>query len=74
MKRRNDALYAEAARIAALKCQIPAYKQLAEKHHVSIQTVRVLISSMVREQKSTKVQIHVEQRGESIERTSDGNG
>jgi orotate phosphoribosyltransferase-like protein len=60
MKLRNEALYAEAARIAELKSQIPKYKQLADKHHVSVQTVRVLISNMVRAHKSTNIQIHVE--------------
>lgn len=61
MKHRNESLYAEAARIAALKAQIPLYKQIADRHHVSVQTVRALISNLVRAQKSTNIQIHVEQ-------------
>ena len=61
MKPRNEALRAECARIVELKMQIPAYKTIAEKNHASTQTVRALISAMLRERrKSTKVEIHVE--------------
>lgn len=59
MKRRNEALYEEAARIVALKRQIPLYKHIAERHGVSVQTVRAVISAMIRD-KSTSVEIHVE--------------
>ncbi len=62
MKLRNEALYAEVDRIVALKLQIPAYKNVAEKHHASVQTVRLLISERLRKlRKSTSVEIHVEQ-------------
>lgn len=68
MKPRNDALHAEVERIVALKLQIPAYKNIAEKHHASVQTVRLLISERLRKlRKSTDVEIHVEQNSAKIE-------
>ena len=46
--RRNDALYADAARIAKLKAQTPSCKQLAVKHRASVQTVRQVMATLTR--------------------------
>jgi hypothetical protein len=69
MKYRNKGLYAEAAAIAALKLQIPCYKEVAERHGASLSSVRQVVSATIREMKKrANVEIHVEPRGESSDR------
>jgi hypothetical protein len=67
MKPRNHGLHAAVERIVDLKIQIPAYKQVAEKHRVKPGTVAKLVSALLAERrKSINTQIHVEQNDEKI--------
>jgi DNA-binding CsgD family transcriptional regulator len=61
MRPRNEVLHAEIDRIVDLKLQIPSCKTIADKHHTSPQTIRVLISRALRARKLTNVKLHVEQ-------------
>lgn len=61
MKPRNDQLHAEIDRIADAKLIVGHYKTVADKHHVSVEYVRQLVSAAVR-RKRTNVTIHVELR------------
>lgn len=54
MKPRNKLLHADVSRVVELKLQIPAMKQIAEKHHVQVQTVRKLVSKAMRDARINK--------------------
>jgi hypothetical protein len=48
MRKRNEQLHAEVARVVDLKTQIPPLKQIADRHRVQVQTVRKMVSKAMR--------------------------
>jgi predicted transcriptional regulator len=49
MRRKNELLHADIARVVELKRQIGTTREIAERHHTTPQTVRTLISRKLRE-------------------------
>lgn len=66
MKPRNKALHADIDRYVDLKMQMEKPKNIANRHHTSPETVRVLISREMKARKLMNVKIHVEQSDAKI--------
>lgn len=54
MKTRNEKLHQEVLKVVEIKLHVPRLKDIAEKHHVQVQTVRKLVSSYMKRAKINK--------------------